>query len=301
MAAKKNGDIAATDGKKSSGKKRINVHIITDSTGETTLNICKVAMTQFPDHETNLLLWPFTDTTAQIDLIMDSIKKNKGIIMCSILPKDVSEYLHSEIAKLNSQKDDEEKDVIIVNALTHVVKKISGYTGASVLSTHGRDGSKEDVEYIKRMNAIEYATAHDDGRSMAEFDKADIVIVGVSRTGKTPVSLYLAYRGFNVINVPFVSEETMPDAIYKNEKQKLIIGITIDPIRLMGLRENRVLSSAGKPYSSNYTDLKSIEDELFNCKRFFRKLTCPTIDITHKSVEETSAQIIKIHNLTQNK
>ena len=149
-----------------------------------------------------------------------------------------------------------------------------------------------DEEYFSRVEAISYTLNHDDGQSTWDLYDADIVIIGVSRTSKSPTSVYLSCRGYKTANVPFVTIDTIPDTVY-DLKKPLIVGLTINPEKLVQIRQSR-LTSIGQDVKTDYIDVESIKNEIAESRKLFSKLNCVTIDVTQKSVEETSARIIQL-------
>ena len=269
------------------GKDILNIHIFTDSTGETTLNICKATMSQFSSFEYKTFCWPFIKTENDANVALKMVKNNPGIIVYTILSSDIVHYIEKETKGI--------KGITIVPALRGVIQSFTKHTGTKVKELKSRD-SVIDPEYENKINAIQYAMDHDDGKILNNLESADIIILGVSRTSKTPTSLYLAYRGFKVINIPYFLDEAIPKEIY-SLKNPIIIGLLIDPIRLCELRKNRELGSDRDKIGYKYTDLLNIEQELESCRYLFGRLSCPVLDVTNKSVEEVAANIIKIHNL----
>ena len=154
-------------------------------------------------------------------------------------------------------------------------------------------------EYYDRIEAIQFTMNHDDGNSIKDIQKSDIVLLGVSRTSKTPTSIYLANKGYKVSNIPLVNENSIPDILKKNNKKNCIIGLTAEPERLVEIRKNR-LNSLKEDKNTNYVDIEKIEREVNQSKKTFQKYEWPTIDVSRKSVEETAASVIKIFEINKN-
>ena len=150
-----------------------------------------------------------------------------------------------------------------------------------------------DEEYYKRIEAVQFTIAHDDGKIISDINKSDIVLVGVSRTSKTPTSIYLANRGYKVTNIPLIPGKELSNQIIEETKNTCVVGLTCDPTRLLDVRRNRI-QSMNEDRASDYTDEKNILNELENSKKLFKKYNWPIIDVTRKSVEETAASLIKI-------
>ena len=154
-------------------------------------------------------------------------------------------------------------------------------------------------EYYDRIEAIQFTINHDDGNSVNEIDKSDIILVGVSRTSKTPTSIYLANKGFKTSNIPLVNEHSLPEKLKQNPQFTCVVGLSTEPERLADLRKNR-MNSLKETESTKYTNLDDIKNEVLNAKKTFQKYKWPVIDVTRKSVEETAASIIKIHEIYSN-
>jgi regulator of PEP synthase PpsR (kinase-PPPase family) len=268
----------------------LNIHLITDSTGETVSNVCNAVLSQFPSLKPRVFLWPFVTNLQQIDMVVQGIKDHPGILIYTILPQDLVEYLTVETQTV--------PNVQIVSAISGLVEQFAKYTGIKITGLTGRKASI-DQEYQQRMEAILYTIDHDDGQITDDLDNADIILIGVSRSSKTPTSIYLAYRGYKVINIPFIFADAMPKNL-SQLKNTLIIGFTIDPMRLLQLRESRVLSAKDRFYCTDYTSIDKISQEVSECKKFITTLGKHQIDVTNKSVEEIAANIIKIYNLEFN-
>tara|TARA_B100000902_G_C27126181_1_gene821207 strand:- start:365 stop:991 length:627 start_codon:yes stop_codon:yes gene_type:complete len=154
-------------------------------------------------------------------------------------------------------------------------------------------------EYYDRIEAIQFTMSHDDGNLINEIDKSDIILVGVSRTSKTPTSIYLANKGFKTSNVPLVNENSLPEKLKQNPQITCVVGLSTEPERLADLRKNR-MNSLKETENKKYTDLENIKKEVLDAKKTFQKYKWPLIDVTRKSVEETAASIIKIHEIYTN-
>ena len=157
-----------------------------------------------------------------------------------------------------------------------------------------------DDDYYKRIDAIQFTMSHDDGRKTADVDKADIVLLGVSRTSKTPTSIYLANRGYKTINIPLVLKQEIPQTLKDKPKSSCVIGLYVEPQRLADIRRNRIAITNEKKISK-YTDIEAIKQEVEDSKNMFKKYSWPIIDVTRKSVEETAAAIIKIYDIQRSK
>lgn len=267
--------------------KTINIHLVSDSTGETLSSVSRAVLSQFEGVESNDFIWPLVRTKSQIDDVMNSISNDPGIVMYTILHDDLI---------LDLKKKCYEMNIPCIPVLSHIIGEFSQYLNMNVSNTIGRQHLL-DNQYFSRVDAISYTITHDDGQSTWDLYDSDIVIVGVSRTSKSPTSVYLSCRGYKVANIPFVSIDTMPQTIYELKKP-LIVGLIVNPEKLSQIRQNRVGSIGAEDVSGSYVDVDSIKKEISESRKLFAKLNCPIIDVTKKSVEETSAKII---NLLQEK
>lgn len=263
--------------------KIINIHLISDSTGETLSSVSRAVLSQFEGVESNDFIWPLVRTKSQIEKVVDSIAKNPGIVMYTILHDDIIHLLKMKCSEMR---------IPCIPVLSHIIGEFSKYLDMSISNTIGRQHLL-DNEYFSRVDAISYTITHDDGQSTWDLYESDIVIIGVSRTSKSPTSVYLSCRGYKVSNIPFVSIETMPTNIFEL-KNPLIVGLTINPEKLSQIRQNRLSSIGSDDMSTDYINLESIKSEIAESKKLFAKLKCPIIDVTKKSVEETAAKIINL-------
>jgi len=263
-------------------KKLINLHLVSDSTGETLSSVARAVLSQFESVESNDFIWPLIRTKSQIEKVIEAISKQPGIVLYTIIKDDLVEELRIACFKLQ---------VPCIPVLSHIISEFSNYLRENINNSVGRQHLL-DNQYFSRVDAISYTITHDDGQSAWDLYGSDVVIVGVSRTSKSPTSVYLSCRGYKVANIPFVSFETIPNSIYELKKP-LIVGLVINPEKLIQIRQTR-LSSIGSEVSNEYTDLESIKKEISESRKLFAKLNCPIIDVTKRSVEETSAKIIQL-------
>ncbi len=263
-------------------KEIINIHLVSDSTGETLSSIARAVMSQFEDIESNDYIWSLVRTKSQIEKIKSSISQNPGIVMYTILQDDIIDDLKSHCKDLK---------IPCISALSQVISTFSNYLNMNISNVVGRQHSL-DEEYFSKVEAINYTMTHDDGQSDWGLYEADIIIVGVSRTSKSPTSVYLSCRGYKTANIPFVSIETIPSALY-DLKKPLIVGLTINPEKLVQIRKSRMISM-GQEEETDYIDIESVKKEVIESRKLFSKLNCPVIDVTKRSVEETAAKITQL-------
>tara|TARA_Y100000590_G_scaffold177676_1_gene202856 strand:+ start:382 stop:1203 length:822 start_codon:yes stop_codon:yes gene_type:complete len=259
------------------------VYQVSDSTGETLDRIFEALKAQFSDFECKTIHYSFTRTTNQIDNIISKSKSEKNvIILYTIVDEDLAKYMVSQTKKNNIPSFE-----VLGNLISDFSKLIKKEASRIPSGQHALD-----KEYYKRIEAIQYTMSHDDGKIINDLDKADVILVGISRTSKTPTSIYLANRGYKVANIPVIPDKNLPETLIESSKKTFVVGLICDANRLLDVRRNRI-QSMHEDRPGDYTDEKKIFNELENSKKFFRKQNWPIIDVTRKSVEETAASIIK--------
>ena len=266
-----------------SSKKIINLHLISDSTGETLSSVSRAVLSQFEDVDSNDFVWPFIRTKSQIEKVKESITKNPGIVLYTIMEDSLIENLKNHCYELQ---------IPCIPVLSRIISEFSNYLGLNISHSIGRQHLL-DRDYFSRVEAINYTINHDDGQLSWDLYDADIIIVGVSRTSKSPTSVYLSCRGYKTANIPFVDIKTIPENIY-DLKKPLIVGLTINPEKLIQIRQSR-LALLGKDIESDYIDVEAVKIEIAESRKLFSKLNCPVIDVTKRSVEETAAKIIQLY------
>lgn len=267
-------------------KRSINLHLISDSTGETLSSVARAVLSQFENIETNDFIWPLIRTNGQLEKVMDSVEKNPGVVLYTIVRNDLIEIIKKKCYDLN---------LPCISVLSHIIGEFSNYLQMDVSHTIGRQHIL-DSEYFSRVEAINYTINHDDGQGAWDLYDSDIVIIGVSRTSKSPTCVYLSCRGYKAANIPFVKIDLIPESVYELKKP-LIVGLTIDPNKLIQIRQSRMVYLK-QDLDVDYVNLDSIKKEVAESRKLFSKLGCPVIDVTKSSVEETAAKIIQ---LVQNK
>ena len=266
------------------------IYLISDSTGETLDRIFLALKAQFLNIEYNVHSYSFTRTENQILKILEDAKKNENsIILYTIVDNNLAKYL------ANVSQD---KKIPCFGILGNLILNFSKILNQK--ATHEPSGQHIlNEEYYDRIEAIQFTMNHDDGNLINEVEKSDIILVGVSRTSKTPTSIYLANKGFKTSNIPLVNENSLPEVLKQNPKMTCVVGLSTEPERLADLRKNR-MNSLKETENTKYTDLENIKKEVLEAKRTFQKYKWPLIDVTRKSVEETAASIIKIHEIYLN-
>ncbi len=263
------------------------VYQVSDSTGETLERIFLAVKAQFSNFECKTIHFAFTRTENQIDKILSKCQEEKNvIILYTIVDDKLANYLASTCDKNN---------IPCFEALGSLISDFSKLLGKR--ASHKPSGQHAlDEEYYKRIEAVQFTMSHDDGKIISDLEKSDIILVGVSRTSKTPTSIYLANRGYKTTNIPIIPNKNLPEQLFKKRKKTCTIGLVCDAIRLLDVRRNRI-QSMHEDRPGEYTNQKLIIDELENSKKIFKKNSWPVIDVTRKSVEETAASIIKIFDI----
>ncbi len=266
------------------------IYLISDSTGETLDRIFLALKAQFSNIEYKVHSYSFTRTENQILKILEEAKKNKNsVILYTIVDNNLAKYL-SNVS--------EEKKIPCFGVLGNLILNFSKILNQK--ASHEPSGQHAlNEEYYERIEAIQFTMNHDDGNLIDEIDKSDIILVGVSRTSKTPTSIYLANKGFKTSNIPLVDENSLPQKLKDNPQLTCVVGLNTEPERLVDLRKNR-MNSLRETANKNYTSIENIKKETINAKKTFQKYKWPSIDVTRKSVEETAASIIKIHEIYLN-
>ena len=267
------------------------IYQVSDSTGETLDRIFLAIKAQFSNFNCKTIHYSFTRTKNQVDKIISQSKIEKNIIILyTIVDNKLAKYLADETKKNNTPCFD-----IFSSLISDFSKLLKQEANRKPSGQHALD-----EEYYKRIGAVQFTMSHDDGKIISDLNKSDVVLVGISRTSKTPTSIYLANRGYKVANIPFIPNKDMPSQLIEGSKKTCVIGLVCDATRLLDVRRNRI-QSMHEDRPGNYTNEKEILIELENSKKIFKKYNWPIIDVTRKSVEETAASIIKILDILNSK
>jgi regulator of PEP synthase PpsR (kinase-PPPase family) len=266
------------------------IYLISDSTGETLDRIFLALKAQFKNIEYKVHSYSFTRTENQILKILEDAKKNENSV---ILYTIVDNNLAKNLANISN-----EKKIPCFGVLGNLILNFSKILNQK--ASHEPSGQHVlNEEYYDRIEAIQFTMNHDDGNLTNDIEKSDIVLVGVSRTSKTPTSIYLANKGLKTSNIPLVNENSLPKKLRENPQITCVVGLNTEPERLVDLRKNR-MNSLKETENIKYTNIENIKKEILNAKKTFQKYRWPSIDVTRKSVEETAASIIKIHEIYLN-
>jgi len=268
-----------------------NIYLISDSTGETLDRIFLALKAQFDNFDYQIKQFSFTRTETQIKKIIENASKNKNsIILYTIVNSRLAKFLNDESAK---------KKIPCFGVLGELILNFSKLLNQK--ASHEPSGQHIlNKEYYERIEAIQFTMNHDDGNNVSDIEKSHIVLLGVSRTSKTPTSIYLANRGYKTSNIPLVNDKSVPEKIRNKKFKPCVVGLLTEADRLFEIRKNR-LTSLKHNSKSEYVNLNEIKRELENSKNFFSKNRWPSIDVTRKSVEETAASIIKIYEIKNKK
>ena len=266
------------------------IYLISDSTGETLDRIFLALKAQFKNIEYKVHSYSFTRTENQILKILEDAKKNENsVILYTIVDNNLAKYLANVSVK---------KKIPCFGVLGNLILNFSKILNQK--ASHEPSGQHVlNEEYYDRIEAIQFTMNHDDGNLINDIDKSDIILVGVSRTSKTPTSIYLANKGFKTSNIPLVNENSLPKKLRENPQITCVVGLNTEPERLVDLRKNR-MNSLKETENTKYTSIENIKKEIVDAKKTFQKYRWPSIDVTRKSVEETAASIIKIHEIYLN-
>ena len=266
------------------------IYLISDSTGETLDRIFLALKAQFKNIDYKVHSYSFTRTENQILTILEDAKKNENsVILYTIVENNLAKYL----ANVSDQRK-----IPCFGVLGNLILNFSKILNQK--ASHEPSGQHAlNEEYYERIEAIQFTMNHDDGNLVGDIEKSDIILVGVSRTSKTPTSIYLANKGFKTSNIPLVNENSLPEKLRDNPQLTCVVGLNTEPERLVDLRKNR-MTSLKETENIKYTNIENIKKEIIDAKKTFQKYKWPSIDVTRKSVEETAASIIKIHEIYLN-
>lgn len=261
---------------------KLHLHLVSDSTGETLENIAKAALAQFDDVAVTRHFWPMVRSPAHLQRILNEATDNPGLVLFTLVNRELRAELERRCAALG---------LPAVAALDTVTDALSRMLGQQAQARPGRQHMLDEA-YFARVEAIHYTMAHDDGVSPEGWEDADIVLAGVSRSSKTPTSIYLANRGYKTANIPIVPVSPPPLSLY-SLVNPLVVGLTTSADRLVAVRRNR-LSVMGEDRSTAYADEEAVKAELGYARRMFADNDWPVIDVTRRSIEESAAAIIKL-------
>ena len=269
---------------------KYNVYLVSDSTGETLDRIFLSLKSQFANFEYEKKEFAFIRTEQQIDkIIKECVQLQNSIILYTIVETKLAKYISIKSGSNN---------VPCFGILGNLILSFSKLLNQKAIHKPSARHVLDD-DYYKRIEAIQFTMSHDDGKKLDDVIDSDIVLLGVSRTSKTPTSIYLANRGYKTINIPLVLDQKIPEYLKSKDNKTCVVGLVADPERLADIRRNRV-AIMKENNIKDYTDLNFIKDEVDKSKKLFKKYNWPIIDVTRKSVEETAASILKIFEINKN-
>lgn len=263
---------------------KYHLHLLSDSTGETLENLAKAALVQFDGAE-NIVkhFWPMVRSESHLERILEDVSNNPGLVLFTLVNGDIRKKLELKCRALG---------LPAIAALDAVSDALSNMLGQEAKSRPGRQHLMDEA-YFARVDAIQFTIAHDDGIGWENWEAADIVLAGVSRTSKTPTSIYLANRGYKTANIPLVPESPPPESLF-NLKKPMVVGLVTSVDRLVQVRRNRLLSLNQTP-ETDYVDVDKVKEEIAYARRIFADNGWPVIDVTRRSIEESAAAIGKFY------
>ena len=264
--------------------KVFHLHLVSDSTGETTYSLARACLVQFENIEVNTQTHSQVLSATKMQKVVESIEENPGAVMYTMIDKSLSATLVKGCARIG---------VPCIDVLDGVITRLQGYFGQTIRGQPGRQHQLDD-EYFHRIDAMQFALSHDDGQGFDHLNEAEIILVGVSRTSKTPTSMYLAnHRGLRAANVPFVPGVPLPDILF-SEQAPFVVGLTTSPERLVQIRRNR-MKILGEERETHYVEFDQVRQEILEARKLFAKSRWPVIDVTRRSIEETASEIFELY------
>lgn len=259
------------------------LHMISDSTGETLITVARAVAAQYSNVSPVEHVYPLIRSQKQLDRVLAEIEEAPGIVLFTLLEKDLVERLEAKCQEIN---------IPSLSIIGPVMQLFQAYLGTE---TSRRVGAQHtlNAEYFKRIDALNYSMMHDDGQHVDGLEEADVVLVGVSRTSKTPTSIYLANRGVRTANVPLVPGIPIPHQL-ETLKKPLVVSLHATPERLIQIRQNRLLGIGAKTGDDTYVDRQSVTEEVAFARKLSAKYDWPLLDVTRRSIEETAAAIMKL-------
>jgi len=264
--------------------KLFHLHLVSDSTGETVGLVARACLAQFENVQATEHLWNMVRSEDQAKAVIAAIKEHPGFVLYTIVNDDIRNRLEEGCRRLQ---------VPCIAILDPIIHELGAHLGAEIHAQPGRQHVM-DAEYFARIEAMQFVLSHDDGQSTWDLDDADVVLLGVSRTSKTPTSIYLANRGIKTANIPIVPGVSLPGELFTADGP-LIVGLTKDPKRLVEIRRQR-LKLLDQDEETDYVDLEKVSNEINEARRLFTKHNWPVINVSRKSIEETAATIIQLYN-----
>ncbi len=265
------------------GRSYFHLHLVSDSTGETLINVGRAAAAQYEGVSAIEHVYPLVRSASQLERVISEIRAAPGLVLYTLVGGDLGQRLEMAARESGSP---------CLSVLQPVHDLLQSYLGTQKAARPGAQHML-NAEYFKRIDAMNFTLAHDDGNLPEDLEEADVILLGVSRTSKTPTSIYLANRGLKTTNLPLVPGMPVPPGI-EAARKPLVVGLFASPERIIQIRQNR-LSSLNADESSMYVDRDAVSDEITSSRRLFLRNRWPTIDVTRRSIEETAATILDLH------
>ena len=261
------------------------LHLISDATGETLITAARAVSSQYTNSTAIEHVYPLVRRQSQLDKVLESIDREPGIVLYTIVDHQISSYLQTQCAQMG---------IPLVSLLKPVVSIFQSYLGSTTQQKVGAQHAL-DIDYFSRIEALDFTMAHDDGVLPEDVEDADIILVGISRTSKTPTSIYLANRGVKTANFPLVPNLPVPPEIL-NAKKPLIVALIATANQVYHVRQNRELGAKAVIGDDSYTNRASIAEELSHTRKLCKQNDWPMIDVTRRSIEEASAAILELRS-----
>ena len=273
---------------KKNTKNTLTLHLVSDSTGETLKAVSSAAAAQFSELEYQQKSYPMVRTVTQLERVFKNIKEEKGVVFCTLVEEEVREKLEQFCKKEN---------ILYLPVMENIVSVLEEYTGFEAINKPGGQHILND-DYFKRIEAINYTLEHDDGQGQLNLENADVIVVGVSRTSKTPTCIYLANQGIKAANYPLVPHVGISEEL-ENVKNTQVVALITSAHTLVEIRRKRSIELGLNNTDNDYIDIHKVEEEITTAKRIFANKGWPVIDITRRSVEETASAIMNILSLKE--
>ena len=273
---------------KKNTKTALTLHLVSDSTGETLKAVSSAAAAQFSELEYQQKTYPMVRTVTQLERVFKNIKDEKGVVFCTLVEEEVREKL-KQFCK--------EENILYLPVMENIVSVLEEYTGFEAINKPGGQHILND-DYFKRIEAINYTLEHDDGQGQLNLESADVIVVGVSRTSKTPTCIYLANQGIKAANYPLVPHVGISEEL-ENVKNTQVVALITSAHTLVEIRRKRSIELGLNNTDNDYIDIHKVEEEITTAKRIFANKGWPVIDITRRSVEETASAIMNILSLKE--
>ncbi|WP_374308456.1 pyruvate, water dikinase regulatory protein [Methylocella sp.] len=265
------------------GRQHVILHLVSDATGETLIAASRAVASQYQGVDLIEQIHPMVRSAAALEDVLREIEAEPGIVLFTLVEEEHARRLMAACAAIGAP---------CLSLLAPIMALFQSYIGAAAASRPGAQHSL-NAEYFRRIDALNYTLGHDDGQQADSYEAADVVLMGVSRTSKTPTSIYLANRGVKTANIPFVPGAALPKSL-EELRNPLVVGLVASPDRIVQIRTNRILSIEADP-ESPYVDRRLVAEEIAQSKRLFDARGWPMIDVTRRSIEETAAAIISLH------